>query len=377
MSSHSVVNLAKELIAQRSVTPEDADCQKIIAERLSACGFNIEFFPFGPVTNLYARRGNSEPVFLFAGHTDVVPPGPLNEWTSDPFQPEIRDGYLYGRGATDMKSSIAAMICACENFIRLHPNHKGSIAFLITSDEEGEATNGTVKVLEQLTQRSEKLTWCLVGEASCEQILGDTIKVGRRGSLNGKLLIHGKQGHIAYPYKADNPIHRSLLALHEMCITEWDQGNDFFPPTSFQISNIRAGTGADNVIPGVLEVIFNFRYSPVVTVTELQERIEEILNRYALVYDISWRHSGNSFMTSQGKFLKVAQQIIHDETGIQPKLSTTGGTSDGRFIATTGCEVMEFGPCNTTAHQINESINVEDLKKLSDIYQRLLDGLLV
>lgn len=367
------LTLAKQLIAIESITPHDNGCQTIIAEKISKLGFHIEHLAFGDVSNLWARLGTQLPLFVFAGHTDVVPTGPIEKWTSHPFEPTIRDGKLYGRGAADMKSSIAAMITAVEVFLQNHTHFNGSIAFLITSDEEGSAINGTAKVVELLKNKHEQITWCLVGEASSEAKLGDTVKVGRRGSLNGKLTIIGKQGHIAYPNIAINPIHNALPALLELTTTQWDQGTKNFQPTSFQISNIHAGTGADNVIPGQLEVLFNFRYSPAVSAEQLQQRVEEILAQHNLKYEISWRHSGLPFSTEPGGLVNAVAQAILEKTGITPKLSTSGGTSDGRFIATTGCQVLELGPINKSIHQIDEHINIQDLQNLTIIYQRILE----
>jgi len=364
--------LARELIARPSVTPEDAGCQLLLAERLRPLGFEIEPMPFGEVENLWARRGSDGPLFCFAGHTDVVPPGPLEAWESDPFTPEIRGGLLYGRGAADMKGSIAAMVTAVERFIASHPDHRGSIAWLITSDEEGPAVNGTVKVVETLERRNEKIDWCLVGEPSCSERLGDTIKNGRRGSLNAGLVVRGVQGHVAYPHLARNPIHEALPALAELAATEWDRGNEFFPPTTFQISNIHAGTGATNVIPGELEVIFNFRYSTETTHEALEERVEEVLQRHGLDYAIEWSLSGEPFLTSAGALVDAARVAIHDVVGVEAELSTSGGTSDGRFIAPTGAQVIELGPLNATIHKVNECVGVKDLDLLSRIYERML-----
>ena len=366
------LELARDLIARPSVTPEDAGCQQLLAERLRPLGFEIEPMPFGEVENLWARRGSEGPLFCFAGHTDVVPPGPLEAWESDPFTPEVRGGLLYGRGAADMKGSIAAMVTAVERFIASHPDHRGSIAWLITSDEEGPAVNGTVKVVETLERRKEKIDWCLVGEPSCSKRLGDTIKNGRRGSLNATLVVRGVQGHVAYPHLARNPIHEALPALSELAATEWDQGNAFFPPTTFQISNIHAGTGATNVIPGELEVIFNFRYSTETTHEALEERVEEVLRRHGLDYAIEWSLSGEPFLTSAGALVDAARQAVRETVGIETELSTSGGTSDGRFIAPTGAQVIELGPLNATIHKVNECVGVEDLDLLSKIYERML-----
>ena len=370
------LELARDLIARPSVTPEDAGCQELLADRLRPLGFEVEPMPFGEVRNLWARRGSEGPLFCFAGHTDVVPPGPLEAWESDPFAPEVRDGLLYGRGAADMKGSIAAMVTAVERFIASHPDHRGSIAWLLTSDEEGPAVNGTVKVVETLEKRKERIDWCLVGEPSCSKRLGDTIKNGRRGSLNAELLVKGVQGHVAYPHLARNPVHEALPALAELASTEWDRGNEFFPPTTFQISNIHAGTGATNVIPGELQVIFNFRYSTETTHEALEARVEEVLERHGLEYAIEWSLSGKPFLTPAGALVEAARKAIRDVAGIETELSTSGGTSDCRFIAPTGAQVIELGPLNATIHKVNECVAVKDLDLLSEIYERLLVRLL-
>ena len=375
MSSKTLA-LLQSLIARPSITPDDAGCQQVLIERLSAIGFVCETMQFGEVTNLWARRGNAPPVLAFAGHTDVVPTGPLDAWLSDPFKPEIRDGYLYGRGAADMKSGIAAMVTACERFIEKHPNHSGSIAFLITSDEEGPATEGTVKVIDTLEKRGEKIDWALVGEPSSSRKVGDIVKNGRRGSIGGTLTINGIQGHVAYPQLADNPIHKCIPALNELCAIEWDQGNEFFPPTSFQISNINAGTGATNVIPGQICILFNLRYSTELNHQTIISILENILSKHQLDYSIDWDHSGLPFLTAEGELVKAAQQSIKQITGLDTELSTAGGTSDGRFIAPTGAQVLELGPVNATIHQINECIKVSDLDILSNVYQGMLQRLL-
>jgi succinyl-diaminopimelate desuccinylase len=370
------VNLALDLIRRRSVTPEDAGCQPLMGERLAALGFAIEPMRFGEVDNLWARRGADGPLFCFAGHTDVVPPGPLADWTSDPFAPEIRDGLLYGRGACDMKGSLAAMITATEHFVAEHPEHKGSIAFLITSDEEGPSIDGTRRVIDALSARDERIDYALVGEPSSHQRLGDIIKNGRRGSLGGRLRIRGKQGHVAYPTLADNPVHRAAPALAELCSERWDQGNAHFPPTSFQISNIHAGTGADNVIPGELEVLFNLRFSTEQTPDQIQQRIHAILDRHGLDHQIDWRVSGHPFLTPAGALVEATQAAILQVTGEPTKLSTIGGTSDGRFIAPTGAQVVELGPINATIHKVNECVGVKELDQLSAIYADILRRLL-
>ena len=372
----ATLDLAKDLIGRASVTPEDAGCQQLMRARLEAIGFRCEDLPFGEVTNFWARRGDAAPLLVFAGHTDVVPTGPLQQWHSDPFQPVVRDGLLYGRGAADMKGSLAAMVTACEAFVAQHPDHSGSIGFLITSDEEGPSVNGTVKVVEQLQARGEQIDLCLVGEPSSRECLGDVIKNGRRGSLNGKLTVRGKQGHVAYPHLAVNPIHLAAPALAELVAIEWDNGNAFFPPTSFQISNIQAGTGAENVVPGELQVMFNLRYSTELDETTIRQRVHALLDRHALDYTLDWRLSGQPFLTPTGELVAAAREAIRELTGIDTELSTSGGTSDGRFIAPTGAQVLELGPLNATIHQVNECVAVDDLDRLSDIYRRILEKLL-
>ena len=370
------LSLLKKLMEIPSVTPNDGGCQSILIERLARIGFECETLKFGEVTNLWARRGASSPLFAFAGHTDVVPTGPLEDWHSDPFKPDIRDGFLFGRGAADMKSGIAAMVTACERFVQQHADHLGSIAFLITSDEEGPALNGTVKVIETLEARDEKIDWALVGEPSSSEKLGDVIKNGRRGSLGASLTIHGVQGHVAYPQLADNPIHRVMPALNELCSLEWDQGNSHFPATSFQISNINSGTGVDNVIPGRIEIRFNLRYSTELDQQQIIDTTEAVLQKYDLDYSIDWTLSGLPFLTREGALVEAAKQSIKQITGIDAELSTAGGTSDGRFIAPTGAQVLELGPVNATIHKINENIRISDLDRLSEIYQGILDRLL-
>jgi succinyl-diaminopimelate desuccinylase len=370
------LELTKALISRPSVTPDDAACQAIVAARLRKIGFGIEAMMFGEVENLWARRGEARPLLAFAGHTDVVPPGPREAWTSDPFVPALRDGMLYGRGAADMKSSIAAMVVAVERFVARRPDHRGSIAFLLTSDEEGLAVDGTVKVIEKLEQRGEKIDWCLVGEPSSESRLGDVLKNGRRGSLHGVLKVKGIQGHVAYPHLACNPIHAVAPALAELARIEWDRGNEHFPPTGFQISNINGGTGAENIIPGSVEILFNFRFSTEQTATGLQARVEEVLKRHELDFDLNWRLSGNPFLTPAGELVEAARKAIREVTGVQSQLSTGGGTSDGRFIAPTGAQVLEVGPVNRTIHKIDECIPVADLDALTEIYDRVLAELL-
>jgi succinyl-diaminopimelate desuccinylase len=370
------LELAKQLISRASVTPEDAGCQQLMRERLEAIGFRSENLPFGDVSNFWARRGDSQPLLVFAGHTDVVPPGPLDQWHTDPFTPEIRNDVLYGRGAADMKGSLAAMITACEAFILSHPEHRGSIGFLITSDEEGVAVDGTVKVIEHLENAGEEIDWCLVGEPSSSRHVGDIIKNGRRGSLNGKLVIHGKQGHVAYPNLASNPIHLVSPALAELVGINWDSGNEYFPPTSFQISNIRAGTGAENVIPGELELMFNLRYSTELTEQAIRERIHAVLDSHQLSYTLDWRLSGEPFLTPAGELVDAASDAIREISRIETELSTSGGTSDGRFIAPTGAQVVELGPVNATIHQVNECVAVQALDELSAVYLRIMEKLL-
>ncbi len=370
------LDLAIALIQRASVTPEDAGCQDLMMQRLAKLGFREERLRFGEVDNLWARRGDKGPVFCFAGHTDVVPTGPLEDWHSPPFQPEIRDGMLYGRGATDMKGSLAAMLTASERFIAAHPDHKGAIAFLITSDEEGPSINGTTKVVDTLEARNEKIDWCLVGEPSSTDRVGDVVRNGRRGSLGGVLHVAGIQGHVAYPHLARNPVHEVAPALAELASTQWDQGNAFFPATTLQISNIHAGTGATNVIPASCEITFNLRYSTESNEQDLRQRIEALLDGHGLDYRIDWTLSGLPFLTPQGELVEAAQKAITAVSGLQTELSTAGGTSDGRFIAPTGAQVLELGPCNATIHQINECVAVDDLDTLSAMYERILENLL-
>ena len=370
------LTLACELIARDSTTPDDAGCQQLMGDRLAACGFTLESMRFGEVDNLWARRGTTQPVLCFAGHTDVVPTGPLEQWDTPPFEPIIRDGLLYGRGAADMKGSLAAMVVAVERFVATHPNHRGSVAFLITSDEEGPATEGTVKVVETLMQRNENVDWCIVGEPSSTDQVGDVVKNGRRGSLNARLLIKGKQGHVAYPHLARNPIHLAAPALTELTSETWDQGNAFFPPTSFQISNIHSGTGATNVVPGELEALINFRFSTESTVPGLQQRVSDILDRHGLDYELDWTVSGQPFLTEPGELLDGVKAAIHEVTGCHTQPSTSGGTSDGRFIAAMGTQVVELGPLNATIHQTNEHVSASDLDILTDIYYTTLKQLL-
>lgn len=369
------LELAIDLISRPSVTPEDAGCQEVIIQRLERLGFQIETMPFGEVKNFYAKHGTSGPNLCFAGHTDVVPTGPEEEWKVAPFSPEIIDGVLYGRGAADMKGSLAAMITAVENFITKNPNHDGQISFLITSDEEGPFVDGTTRVVDTLIERKETVDWCIVGEPSSTNTLGDIIKNGRRGSFSGNLTIHGKQGHVAYPHLVQNPIHLAAPALAELTNTHWDSGNDFFPPTSFQISNINSGTGATNVVPGKLNTQFNFRFSSELDFDTLKARVIEILDKHELRYDVEWTYNGLPFLTRPGELVEAISTAIQSTVGITPELSTSGGTSDGRFIAKMGTQVVELGPINATIHQINECVEAESLNQLSRIYEGILINL--
>ena len=371
-----VIALAKDLIRRPSVTPLDEGCQTLMAERLARIGFVIEPMVFEDTTNLWARRGSEGPLFCFAGHTDVVPAGPLDKWHTPPFEPTIKDGVLYGRGAADMKGSLASMVVAVERFVAEHPDHTGSIAFLITSDEEGPFINGTTRVIDTLEARNEKIRWCIVGEPSSTAVVGDVVKNGRRGSITGDLLVRGVQGHVAYPHLADNPIHKAAPALAELAATVWDEGNAYFPPTSFQIANISAGTGASNVIPGELQVQFNFRFSTELTDMDIRERVEALLDKHGLDYQLSWTLSGQPFLTDTGALLDAAVAAIEAVNGQRPALLTTGGTSDGRFIAPTGAEGIELGPVNATIHKVNECVKADDLDLLADMYQGVLERLL-
>lgn len=376
MTETATLALTKQLIAEPSVTPDDKHCQTLLAERLQAIGFTIEAFHFGQTKNIWARKGTTEPVLCFAGHTDVVPSGPVEKWTSPPFEPTEREGKLYGRGAADMKTSIAAFITACERFVAQHPQHQGSIALLITSDEEGDAYDGTTKVVDALQARDEKIDYCIVGEPTAVNQLGDTIKNGRRGSLSGNLVIKGKQGHIAYPHLAKNPTHLFAPALAELVAMEWDQGNAYFPPTGFQISNIHAGTGATNVIPSTLSVQFNFRFSTESTESSLKQRVHAVLEQHGLEYDLTWSLSGQPFLTEAGRLTEVAQQAIVEVCGVEAELSTSGGTSDGRFIKAIARELIELGPVNASIHQIDEHIELAAIPQLSAIYEAMLKRLL-
>ena len=372
----ATLELAKSLISRASVTPDDNGCQTLIIERLEKIGFTIYPLKFGDVDNFWAVHGNNGPIFSFAGHTDVVPAGDDDAWESNPFEPTIKNGMLYGRGAADMKGSLASMVVATENFIEKNPNHNGIIAFLITSDEEGVAINGTAKVMDFLKDNNQKIDFCLVGEPSSTAILGDVIKNGRRGSLNACLRVKGKQGHIAYPQLADNPIHLVTPALNQLCNEQWDNGNDYFPATSFQISNIHSGDKVTNVIPGEVEVMFNFRYSTETTKEELQKRVNDILDSHKLNYFVEWSHSGYPFLTPKGELVSACVDAIEKIKAIKPELSTSGGTSDGRFIAQEGTQVVELGPNNSTIHQVNESVSVQDLEDLSKIYFQVLTNIL-
>ena len=370
------LELTKALIARQSVSPVDGGCQNVMIERLAAIGFTVESLRFGAVDNFWAKRGSGAPVFCFAGHTDVVPSGPLDEWRTDPFEPVVKDGLLYGRGAADMKSGLAAMLTASEEFIGQYPRHRGTIAFLITSDEEGPSVDGTRRVVEVLRERQESIDWCLVGEPSSENTLGDTIKIGRRGSLSGRLSVHGIQGHIAYPHLADNPVHALAPALAELCVRSWDQGNEHFQPTTFQVSNISAGTGAPNVIPGELRARFNLRFSTEQSIDGLKRTVEEILQRHRVRYSLEWFTSGHPFLTVPGILSQAATRAVQEQLHLQPKLTTGGGTSDGRFIAPLGAQVIELGVVNESIHKVNECVRVEDIDRLHALYRRTLELLL-
>ena len=375
--SSATLELVQQLIRLRSVTPDDAGCQDIIARRLEPLGFVLESVRCGEVTNLWARRGRAKPVVCFAGHTDVVPTGPLGQWASDPFVPSLREGKLYGRGAADMKSSIAAFVCAAEEFVAAYPTHPGSIALLITSDEEGAAVEGTVRVVQKLKARGELLDYCIVGEPTAVNKLGDTIKNGRRGSLSGTLVVKGVQGHVAYPHLVKNPIHLAAPAIAELAATDWDRGNAFFPPTTWQVSNIHAGTGATNVTPNSLEVQFNFRYASASTVENLQRRVVDILDKHGLEYALDWLHGAAPFLTPEGTLVGVIRAAVRAVTGLEPDLSTTGGTSDGRFIIDICPQVLEIGPVNASIHKLNEHIELDALDALKSIYRQVLERLLL
>ena len=376
MTDSATLALTKDLISRPSVTPVDAGCQEVMIARLEAIGFVVERMRFGEVDNFWARRGDQHPVLAFAGHTDVVPSGPEANWDTPPFEPTEKDGYLYGRGAADMKGSLAAWVVALERFIDQHPDHKGSLALLITSDEEGPFVDGTTRVVDALEARNEKMDWCIVGEPSSSNKVGDTIKNGRRGSLTAEITAKGIQGHVAYPHLVDNPIHKVAPALAELANTEWDQGNDFFPPTSFQVANINGGTGASNVVPGQVKIQCNFRYSTEVTADQLVQRLEAILDSHQVDYDINWTYNGLPFLTAAGELVDACQAAIMQLTEQQTELSTAGGTSDGRFIAPTGAQVVELGPCNATIHKLNECVKIADLETLTDIYADIMQRLL-
>ena len=372
-----ILSLAQYLIQRPSISPNDEGCQQLIAERLQAVGFNIEWLPFGDTLNLWATHGEGEPCLVFAGHTDVVPVGDKNAWTYPPFEANIVDNILYGRGAADMKGSLAALVVAAENFVKNNPNHTGKIALLITSDEEAAAKDGTVKVVETLMARNEPIHYAVVGEPSSGKVLGDVIKNGRRGSITAELYIEGVQGHVAYPHLAENPVHTSLGFLTELTTYEWDKGNEFFPPTSLQIANIKAGTGSNNVIPGELYVQFNLRYCTEVTDEVIKSKVSEMLQKHSLKHRISWNLSGKPFLAGNGKLVQAAQQAVKNVTQITPRLDTSGGTSDGRFIALMGAEVVEFGPLNATIHKVNECVNVDDLGKCGEVYYQIAEKLLI
>ncbi|EGQ7941334.1 succinyl-diaminopimelate desuccinylase [Vibrio cholerae] len=376
MTDSPVLALAKDLISRQSVTPADAGCQDLMIERLKALGFEIESMVFEDTTNFWARRGTQSPLFVFAGHTDVVPAGPLAQWHTPPFEPTVIDGFLHGRGAADMKGSLACMIVAVERFIAEHPYHQGSIGFLITSDEEGPFINGTVRVVETLMARNELIDMCIVGEPSSTLAVGDVVKNGRRGSITGDLKVKGTQGHVAYPHLANNPVHKALPALAELAATQWDEGNAYFPPTSFQIPNLQAGTGASNVIPGEFDVQFNFRFSTELTDEEIKRRVHSVLDAHGLDYDVKWTLSGQPFLTDAGELLAAVVAAVEEVNHQAPALLTTGGTSDGRFIAQMGAQVVELGPVNATIHKVNECVRIADLEKLTDMYQKTLNHLL-
>tara|TARA_B100000963_G_scaffold322985_1_gene307441 strand:- start:774 stop:1928 length:1155 start_codon:yes stop_codon:yes gene_type:complete len=370
------IKLLCDLIKLKSVTPDDAGCQKILIDRLELMGFECEVLQFGDVTNLWARRGKANPVFCFAGHTDVVPPGDAGQWKNDPFEPTLENGCIYGRGSADMKSGLACMITAIENFLKVYPEHDGSIAMLITSDEEGRARDGTLKVMEELKKRGESIDWCVIGEPSSHKSIGDLIRIGRRGSLSGMLTVNGIQGHVAYPQLSDNPIERFAPILSKLYETEWDQGNEYFPPTSFQVVDIKSGVGAPNVTPGELTARFNFRYSTIWNHESLKKRVHEIFDLHDIDYELNWHLSGEPFLTKPGKLIDSAVKAISETTGIEPVLSTGGGTSDGRFISPAGVDVVEIGPVNASIHKIDEHVKVEDVIQLTEIYSKILRLLL-
>lgn len=371
------IDLLCELIQRRSITPDDAGCQTLLGERLSALGFACETMPFNDVTNLWARRGDSSPVLCFAGHTDVVPPGDETQWNTDPFEPTFKDGLLYGRGSADMKSGLAAMIVAIEQFIAAHPDYRGSIALLITSDEEGRARDGTLKVIDTLTARDEHIDWCVLGEPTSQFSLGDIVRVGRRGSLSGMLTVKGVQGHVAYPQLADNPIRRFAPVLAELHNIAWDDGNEYFPPTSFQVVDVRAGIGAPNVTPGELSARFNFRYSTEWTHETLQEKVHTVFDAHDIDYELKWHLSGKPFLTQPGKLIDAVHQAVSECAGSAPELSTGGGTSDGRFISPAGVDVVELGPVNASIHKIDEHVKVDDVIALTGMYKRIMELMLL
>lgn len=375
MTPSATLQLAKQLISRPSVTPADEGCQQLMGERLAALGFELETMVFDDTTNLWARRGQGKPVFCFAGHTDVVPPGDIADWDTPPFEPTIKDGYLYGRGAADMKGSLASMIVALETFLRDAPDLPFDIALLITSDEEGPFINGTKRVIKTLEERGEKITWCIVGEPSSTTALGDIVKNGRRGSLTGDLVVHGIQGHVAYPHLAKNPVHLAAQSLHQLAHERWDDGNQYFPPTTFQVSNIHAGTGAGNVIPGKLDVQFNFRFSTELSADDIKQRVTAILDSHELDYSLQWKLNGPPFLTEPGTLVNAIATAIESTCGYKTQLSTAGGTSDGRFIAPTGAQVVELGPVNATIHKVNECVKVADLDQLTTVYTAVLNNL--
>ena len=376
-SEHPELILLFDLMRRRSVTPEDAGCQDVIGARLLDSGFDCETMPFGDVTNLWARRGESSPLLCFAGHTDVVPPGDTDDWCSDPFEPDVRGGCVYGRGSADMKSGLAAMVVAVERFVQEHPDHRGSIAFLITSDEEGRARDGTLKVVEALTERGEHIDWCVIGEPSSHETLGDVVRIGRRGSLSGMLEVRGEQGHVAYPHLADNPIRRFAPVLAELHEVKWDDGNDYFPPTSFQVVNLQSGVGAPNVTPGDLTARFNFRYSTEWDHHSLKERVHAIIDAHEIDYELNWHLSGEPFLTETGELIDAVCEAVREQTGTSPELSTAGGTSDGRFISPAGADVVELGPVSASIHKIDEHVREQDVAALSQMYQRILEKMLL
>ena len=375
--NHETLELAKALIARKSVTPADEGCQQLLIDRLAPLGFKPERMVHGEVTNLWIRHGTGRPLVVLAGHTDVVPPGPVEKWHSDPFTPTIREGKLYGRGAADMKTAIAAFVTAAERFVAAHPAHPGSVALLVTSDEEGPAVDGTVRVVDALKRRGETIDYCIVGEPSSSQVFGDTIKNGRRGTLTGKLTVEGVQGHVAYSQRAKNPVHLAAPAIAELVATEWDKGNAFFPPTTFQVSNIHAGTGAMNIIPGQVRIDFNFRFSTESTAEGLKARVKEILERHGLDYNVDWILGGKPFLTERGRLVDTLSRVVKQVSGVTPEINCTGGTSDGRFIIDICSQVVEFGPVNRSIHKVNEAVALDEIEPLAEVYRRALEGLLL